>query len=310
MRLLVPASLAVVLTLSMAAPGLASAQEPAPAADADTARADALFEEARALMASGDHAAACPKLEESQRIRPGIGTLFNLADCHEKTGQLVLAYKEFTEVAERTKVALQADREKIARERLAALEAKVPRVIVAVPDDRRDAKVAIDGQDLPATGWNVPQPLEPGDHVVTASLPDRKKPFEQRFTVAAGDAPVTITIGEEGVASGDAGGKRNTGLIVTGSILMGVGLVGAAVGSWQFQEGREGAGLATGIGGLACIGVGIPLFVIGLKKRPVEGAPAATASGADPLEAIEPGPIPAVTVGALGPGSAMAAWRF
>lgn len=308
MRLLaVPASLAVVLALSTAAPGGALAQEPA--ADADTARADALFEEARALMASGDHAAACPKLEESQRIRPGIGTLFNLADCHEKTGQLVLAYKEFTEVAERTKVALQADREKIARERLAALEAKVPRVIVAVPDEHREAKVAIDGQDLPASGWNVPQPLEAGDHVVTASLPDRKKPFEQKFTVAAGDAPVTITIGEEGTDSGASGGKRSVGLIVTGSILMGVGLIGAAVTTWQVEQKREGAAVATGVASLACIGVGVPLFVVGLKKRPVEGAPAQAAS-ADPLDAFEPGPIPAVTVGALGPGSATAAWRF
>lgn len=309
MRLLaVPASLAVVLALSVAAPGVALAQEPA--GDADTTRADALFEEARALMASGDHAAACPKLEESQRLRPGIGTLFNLADCHEKTGKLVLAYKEFTEVAERTKVALQADREKIARERLAALDAKVPRVIVAVPDDLEDAKVALDGQDLPSTGWNVPQPLEPGDHVVVASLPERKKPFEQRFTVAAGDAPVTVTVGDDGTESGGSGGKRSVGLIVTGSVLMGVGLIGAAVASFQFQNGSDGAGLATGIGSLACIGVGVPLFVVGLKKRPVEGATPAPSAFVDPLDGIEPGPIPAVTVGALGPGSATAAWRF
>src|SRR5690606_19561361 len=142
MRTAAIASVALVLAMSLTVPGVASAQGApgAPAAD-DAARADALFEEGRALMASGDHAAACAKLEESQRIRPGIGTLFNLADCHEKTGQLVLAYREFTEVAERTRVALQADREKIARERLAALEAKVPVAIVTVPDELRSAKV-------------------------------------------------------------------------------------------------------------------------------------------------------------------------
>lgn len=323
--LAVASTFAFVLATSLAVPGVASAQgapTPISAPDGDAARADALFEEGRALMASGDHAAACPKLEESQRIRPGIGTLFNLADCHEKTGQLVLAYREFTEVAERTKVALQADREKIARERLAALEAKVPVVIVTLPDDLEDATILLDGTELPPSQMGVPQPLEPGEHVITATAPG-DEPVEQRFTVAAGDPPLALALGDRSGSTDDgdagaSGGKRNVGLIVTGSILMGVGLIGAAVGSWQIDQGRESVGIGTGLGGLACIGVGVPLFIIGLKKRPVDGAPGAPPAGdakaalvpVDPMDGIEAGPIPAITVGALGPGSASAAWRF
>lgn len=301
MRPIVASGFALALALSTLAPTTVLAQE-APAADDGAARADALFEEGRALMASGDNEAACTKFEESQAIRPGIGTLFNLAECHEKIGKLVLAYREYAEVAERTKVALQADREKIARERLTALEARVPRVVIVVPDDQKDAKVELDGTELPPAGWNVPQPLEPGEHKVRAQY-GKQKPYEQSFTVAEGDEPVTITIGVEGASSG-GDGKRNTGLIVTGSILMGVGLIGAAVASWQIERGREGAGLATGIPALACIGVGIPLFVIGLKKKPAGGDAAASA---DPLEALEPGPMPAI---GLGPASASASWRF
>ena len=50
----------------------------------DAAAARALFEQARKLLADGKPEQACPKLEESQRLDPGIGTLFNMADCHER----------------------------------------------------------------------------------------------------------------------------------------------------------------------------------------------------------------------------------
>ncbi len=322
------APLAVGLSLSLSA-GLALAAEPpaaAPPADAaaaeETKRADALFEEGRQLAASGDFPGACGKFEESQKIRPGIGTLFNLAECHEKVGKLALAYKEYTEVAERTKVALQADREKIARQRLEALASRVPVVTVAVPADAKDVAVSIDGQALAQGEWNKPQPMDPGDHVLRVEG-GKGEPHEETFTLTAGSEPITLSVSaEEGVKT-----KRNTGLIVTGSILMGVGLLGLGVSGYMFQNGtsKEGLALGVGLGGLACAGVGVPLFIIGLKKRPVEDAGAATASelapdrhrfvdaagevGPAPLpfDAIEPGPVPAI---GLGPTSATAAWRF
>lgn len=293
--------LVLALALSTFAPPVLAQEPPPPAAaDDSAARADALFEEGRTLMASGDNEAACTKFEESQAIRPGIGTLFNLAECHEKIGKLVFAYREYSEVAERTKVALQADREKIARERLVALEARVARVVVTVPDEHRDAKITLDGQDLPPAAWNVAQPLEPGEHTIKAQL-GRKKPFQETFTAVAGEEPTTITIGEEG-SSSSSDGKRNTGLIVTGSILMGVGLVGVAVAGAGADNGITPGEAITGLGGLACIGIGIPLFVIGLKKKPAGGE-----RTADALDTIEPGPVPAI---GLGPTSASAAWRF
>jgi hypothetical protein len=48
---------------------------------ARTTRAQALFDEGRALLMQGRPAEACPKLEESQQLDPGLGTQFNLADC-------------------------------------------------------------------------------------------------------------------------------------------------------------------------------------------------------------------------------------
>jgi hypothetical protein len=331
------AASALVFALAVATPSLVLAQ----GATDDTARADALFEEGRELSAKGDHAAACAKFEESQKIRPGIGTLFNLADCHEKQGNVVLAYNEYVEVAERTKVALQADREKVARERIAQLEPQIGRIALETPVVAGDLVIQIDGVDIPAEAWKRPIGVPPGEHVVKYGKRGGELK-EQKVTAPAGATPVVVDISRESVPAGEpeeeadpaAGGKRNTGLIVTGSILMGVGIISLGVGGYMLENdtSRRGAAIALGVGGLASLGVGIPLFVIGLKKRPVEGGdPAAAQPAAEawldapppagvfvrpdvasttaplPWNQVEAGPVPAVVVGA---GSATAGWRF
>src|SRR5579859_4502823 len=80
------------------------------AARADDAAAQALFSDARKLMTQGRYADACPKLEESQREAPAIGTLFNLADCYEHTDRLASAWAAFLKVAAETKMKGQTDR--------------------------------------------------------------------------------------------------------------------------------------------------------------------------------------------------------
>ena len=53
----------------------------------DKAAAQSLFDEGRRLMGEAKYADACPKLAESQKLDPGVGTQFHLADCYEHLGQ-------------------------------------------------------------------------------------------------------------------------------------------------------------------------------------------------------------------------------
>ncbi len=161
-------------TLLLAASLFASAR--ARAADPNDARlAQALFEEARQLMAQKRYAEACPKLEESQRRDPGGGTLLNLALCHESEGKIATAYVEYTESLALATRDGRRDRQDFARTHLATLEGNVPRLTVLVRPEALVAglEVAFDGTTLPEAAWGVATPVDPGAHVVTATAPGR-----------------------------------------------------------------------------------------------------------------------------------------
>src|SRR5262245_30710139 len=105
-----------------------------PSADTRAAAA-ALFEDGRRLMGEGKFAEACPKLEESQRMDPGMGTLYNLATCWEQTNRTASAWVGYRDVAAAALAAGQSDREKVARGKAAALEPRLMRLKITVHPD-------------------------------------------------------------------------------------------------------------------------------------------------------------------------------
>ena len=143
------------------------------------AAAAALFEDGKRLMGEGKFADACPKLEESERIDPGMGTLFNLAVCYEQTNRTASAWVGFRDVAGMSLAAGLADREKMARGRAAALEPRLMKLKITMAPAMSGAGVEVkrDGAVVSPALWGTPVPLDPGKHQVSASAPG-KEPWE------------------------------------------------------------------------------------------------------------------------------------
>jgi serine/threonine-protein kinase len=156
------------------APALARAEGSA----SDKAAAEALFDEARELAKAGHYAEACPKLEESQRLDAGIGTLLYLADCYEKTRRLASAWATFREASAAARAAGQSDREAKAIAHAKELEPRVAKVIIQVSaaNDMPGPEVRRDGRALGRALWGSPIPMDPGMHQIEVSAPGRKSP--------------------------------------------------------------------------------------------------------------------------------------
>jgi hypothetical protein len=162
------------------------------------AAAQALFDEARALTAAGNHAAACPKLAESLRLDPTLGTRFYLAECLERTGKLASAWTYYVEVADGARAAGQKDREKYAEARADAIKPKLPKLAIKVGDAARAVpglEIKRDGVVVGDAQWGIAIPIDPGAHALTASAPKRKAwsaevKIEQEGQLVEIDVPV------------------------------------------------------------------------------------------------------------------------
>jgi hypothetical protein len=171
-------SLSIAAAVCVACGSTAFAADPpkdaAPKPGGDAAAAQAMFYEARQLMKANKFGLACPKLEESLRLDYGIGTEFNLADCHEKVGKIASAWSGFLSVASAAHTAHQTDREKVARDRAKALEPRLPKLTIEVPPGApAGLEVKRDGVVVGQAGWNTAVPVDPGAHDITATAPGK-----------------------------------------------------------------------------------------------------------------------------------------
>jgi hypothetical protein len=146
----------------------------AASAETSAATAHSLFLEARAAMEKGDYEAACPKLEESMRLDPAVGTQLNMADCYERVGKVGSAWAGFLDAASMAKSSHQPDREKLARARAKALESRLPKLLIdADSSGEPGMEIARDGMSVGSASWGSALVVDPGAHDVVASAPGK-----------------------------------------------------------------------------------------------------------------------------------------
>jgi hypothetical protein len=168
----VAARRAILLTFSLAL--LAPAAAAAEPTQAELKEARELFARAEKEERAGDWAAALEHLRRVAQIKVTPGIRFHLGLAEEKTGLLVTALADYA-LAEK-QATDEKNREVLAalREPIAALQARVPRLVVKVPPDVKGIEVALDGKTLAPGLYAAEMPVDPKAHTVEARAPGKK----------------------------------------------------------------------------------------------------------------------------------------
>jgi tetratricopeptide (TPR) repeat protein len=155
-------------------------------AEGHEAEADRLFRDARNLLDQGRYKEACRLFERSLELESSPGTLLNLGNCHEQSGDLARALVTFE------RAIADARLEPDAKKRQAWVEAGTRRadslaarvaIVNLSPSPSAGTSVSMDGEVLSHVGETLR--LNPGRHVLRASAP-AKLPFERELSLAPG----------------------------------------------------------------------------------------------------------------------------
>jgi serine/threonine-protein kinase len=160
------------------------------------AAAEALFDQGKLLMQSGDFAKACDKFEASQKLDEGIGTLLYLADCYEKVGRTASAWAVFKEAASIAGAQGQESRQRLAAQRAKNLEPALVKLTIDVHKDNEALlgfEVRNDEVALPAAQYGTQVPVDPGEHHIEASAPGRRT-FSETINLSRGFGRVTVPL--------------------------------------------------------------------------------------------------------------------
>ncbi len=287
------------------AAALISAMASAPGARADAM--DVCFDEGLAEIQKARWAEACEVFTRCE-AQHGVTlkTRYQLGRCQEAQGKYARAFEAYSDAARLSAQAGDPQRAEVARKRAAALEAKVARIRVNVSPAALKIEgltVKRNGETLAREDYNRTLAVDPGDYLITAEAPGRKR-VTRRIRGAApsgstkdvtipplamgsgddpapdpgaseadGDAPIAAGAPDGGDAAGETE-MNNKALFWVGLGLTIGGAIGVAGGG--VLTGIEGEAtdeaVAGFIGGGVLLAVGIPFLVIGGRSVPVGSA--------------------------------------
>jgi len=240
---------------------------PAAAQVSNAALAESLFREGKRLSGEHKFAEACPKFAESYKLDPGLGTLLNLASCHEAEGKPASAWAEFSEATSRAKREGDNERAQLADEHMRALEPKLAYFTISVAPGASIPGLVItfDSRELSSAALGVKIPVDPGKHQIAAAAPGKLSNSQTVDAPAAGgtlavtlpalqDAPGAALAAPPVAANPAAapaataaaataeppapGTKSHTGLIVSG-VATGVFVIGAVASGIVYSGDRS-----------------------------------------------------------------------
>ena len=173
------------LSIAVLALALAPAAARAQATTDSAAVAEKLFREGRDALNAGRLDEACPKLAESHRLDPGVGTLLNLGDCYVRAGKIASAWATYGECETLARRSSQRDRAQFCAGKVEELAPRLPYLTLRTTTIPSGMIVARDGQPVGQAAWGTAVPVDPGEHAIEASAPGHE-PHRAKVTLAPG----------------------------------------------------------------------------------------------------------------------------
>jgi tetratricopeptide (TPR) repeat protein len=207
---------------------LLSAASPC-AARSNEEHAEELFRQGQALLQAGRLPEACARLGDSLRLDAALGTLLNLALCHEREGRVATAHREYATAARWASERRENDREQFAKERVVELEKRLSKIRFEWTTSPRDLEVELDGRRLETAQLEEEIVVDPGAHRV--ELRRAGQPAWRRRDLWIELPGVTVVaIGLDDVSAGGPSAISTSRPSPVGYIVGGAGLAALGVG--------------------------------------------------------------------------------
>jgi hypothetical protein len=217
------------------------------AEETDVAKADRLFREGTSALDAGRYQEACPKLEESQKLDPALGTQYNVALCRQRSGQPALAYRLFSEVASASHAAGKTEREQASQAKMAELLPHLGRLALGTSAIRSASgvEVKIAGETLPRERWGDAQIVDAGSVLVEVAAPEHEAWVSNVSVTPGAHVDVALRLGLAQVdtsgrapptdRSSASSSRRTIALALGGLGVVGIG-VGAVFGAMAISN--------------------------------------------------------------------------
>jgi tetratricopeptide (TPR) repeat protein len=206
----------------------------------DRTRARAAFQAGLALEAAGDWGKALQKFQEMATIKVTPQALFHQGRCLEHLGRWTEAVGMYRMAVDKADEPKLEDVRKEADAARAALEARLPKLIIRLGKGAAGAAVTLDGVAIGSAFLGTPMAVDPGLHKLEATVPGRQDKVHREVSVTEAQVQ-DVTIEVEAVApppapsstSSQGNSTDNAWLGIptrTGYIIAGAGLASMVAG--------------------------------------------------------------------------------